>query len=231
MHSINEHTTAILVFALSSKEEQKHKNIDNGNELFEALSKHTLNTVQKTGLPYFHLTENEQIGNSFGERFSNAIQSIYNKGFNQIITIGNDTPQLKASHIQKAAELLAKNKMVLGPSKDGGFYLMGLQRKLFNASTFENLPWQTSRLRHQLRSELSTSIDDLILLEALIDIDNLQDLKIISKFTRQLAFHIIKIIQFIINSNTRFFKIDILCQGRFQSNIHQNRGSPIHQGV
>ncbi|MGB5435124.1 MAG: DUF2064 domain-containing protein, partial [Maribacter sp.] len=122
MNAINEHHTAILVFALSSEEEQKRKKIRNGDRLFSALSEHSLNIVAKTGLPYFHYTEKEQVGDSFGERFTNAIQEVFNRGFKQIITIGNDSPQLKISHIQRAAVLLDHNKSVIGPSADGGFY-------------------------------------------------------------------------------------------------------------
>ena len=72
--------TAILIFANSAKEEA------NANPLqivlfFETLTNETINKVKQTGLPYFHFTEKQQIGNSFGARFTNAIQSVFDKGF------------------------------------------------------------------------------------------------------------------------------------------------------
>ncbi len=227
MQAINEHKTAILVFALSSKEEQKHKNINNGDNLFNALSEHSLKIVAKTGIPYFHYTEKEQEGDTFGERFTNAIQSVFNRGYKQIITIGNDSPQLKASHIKKAAMHLANDTSVLGPSADGGFYLMGLHRDNFDARKFKDLPWQTSNLGNELKKEFSTTQNSLVQLDRLFDIDNSQDLYFLSKFSNQLTLNIIRIIRSLIETNSAFFKIEFLFEGRFQSKIYHNRGSPV----
>ena len=106
--------------------------------------------VKKTGLPYFHFSEKEQQGNSFGERYIHAIQSVYNKGFENIITIGNDTPHLQTRHLVETAEKLQNNPIVLGPSKDGGYYLMGLRKSHFDTALFLKLPWQTSSLNRKI---------------------------------------------------------------------------------
>ena len=134
--------TAILIFANSSKEEMKYKAIPKGNILFDVLTEHTLNTARKTGLPYFLMSEKEQIGSSFGERFVNAISSIFELDFDMVITIGNDTPQLKSSDIVRASKLLGAKKSVLGPSRDGGFYLMGIHKSQFDAKTFRECTCQ-----------------------------------------------------------------------------------------
>ena len=227
MQAINEHKTAILIFALSSHEELKCKKIHGAKDLFEALSRHTQNTVKKTELPYFHFTEKEQQGSSFGERFTNAIQSVYDKGFEQVITIGNDSPHLQASQILETARTISKNKAVLGPSKDGGFYLMGLHKVNFNPKAFKNLPWQSSMLLNHLKTELLSNTIELASLHALHDIDHLHDLKTIIKFTIGLPLHIIKAIQSIVLSDSLLFQIESPIRGLFQSDIQQNRGSPI----
>ena len=227
MQAINEHKTAILIFALSSQEEQRRKKIINGDNLFNALSEHSLKIASKTGLPYFHYTEKEQEGNTFGERFTNAIQSVFNRGFKQIITIGNDSPQLKASHINKAARLLANNTSVLGPSADGGFYLMGLHRENFDAIKFKDLPWQTSDLGNDLKKEFSTAHNILVQLDRLFDIDNNQDLYFLYKFSNQLTLNIKRIISSLIATTSSIFKIEFLFEGRLQSKIHHSRGSPL----
>lgn len=226
MKASNEHHTAILVFALSSEEEQKHKKIRNGDQLFSALSEHSLRIAAKTGLPFFHYTEKEQEGDSFGERFTNAIQAVFNRGFRQIITIGNDSPQLKTSHIQRAAMLLAQNKSVLGPSADGGFYLMGLHRKNFNLKKFKDLPWQTSKLAAQLKKEFSNTPFEFVPLARLFDIDNSQDLYILSKYSDQLTYRIKKIILSLIATISSFYKDEYPYIEQFQFKAHQNRGSP-----
>ena len=227
MQTINEHKTAILIFALSSQEEQRRKKIMNGDNLFNALSEHSLKIVEKTGLPYFHYTEKEQEGDTFGERFTNAIQSVFNRGFKQIITIGNDSPQLKTSHINKATRLLALNTSVLGPSADGGFYLMGLHRENFDSRKFKDLPWQTANLGNELKKEFSTTQNSLVQLDRLFDIDNSQDLYFISKFSNQLTLNIKRIIISLIETTSALYKIEFLFEGQFQSKIHHNRGSPL----
>lgn len=226
MNASNEQHTAILVFALSSEEEQKRKKIRNGDRLFNALSEHTLKLVAKTGLPHFLITEKDQEGDSFGERFTNAIQAVFNMGYRSIITIGNDSPQLKTSHIQRAAMLLTRNKSVIGPSADGGFYLMGLHRADFNADHFKDLPWQTSNLANCLKREFSNTAHKIVLLDRLFDIDNGHDLYILSKYSNQLTYRIKKIILSLIATISSFYKDEYLYIGQFRCCAYQNRGSP-----
>ena len=226
MYASIEHHTAILVFALSSDEEQKRKKIRNGHELFNVLSEHTLKIVAKTGLPHFLITEKEQEGDSFGERFTNAIQAVFNKGYGSIITIGNDSPQLKTSHIQRAALLLTGNKSVIGPSADGGFYLMGLHRADFNADHFKDLPWQTSNLACRLKMEFSNTSHEIVILDRLFDIDDSHDLRILYQYTQQLSDLVRRIIISLLEAPASIDKPELPCIGQFRYSAHQNRGSP-----
>ena len=134
------------------------KSIPKGQALFDVLNNNILKTVQKSGLPYFLYTEKEQNGHSFGSRFVNAIQEVFDKGFTNIITVGNDTPQLKTSHLNTAATQLEAHKFVIGPSTDGGFYLMGLEKSQFDATAFLELPWQSSRLCSSLEMILTKNL-------------------------------------------------------------------------
>jgi uncharacterized protein len=118
--------TAILIFANSAEKELTSKSISS-SDFFNLLDSDTVKTVKKTNLPYFHFSEKEQIGSSFGERFTNAIEAVFNKGFEHVISLGNDIPHLRANHILKATQNLATSDYVLGPSTDGGFYLMGFK--------------------------------------------------------------------------------------------------------
>ncbi|WP_422082711.1 TIGR04282 family arsenosugar biosynthesis glycosyltransferase [Ulvibacterium sp.] len=175
--------TAILLFANSGKEELKHKPVENGAGLFDELTKYTLGEVEKTGLPFFHLTEKHQKGDSFGERFAHAIQAIFDKGYDSIITLGNDTPHLHFSHIQEAHAQLKSKKLVLGPSVDGGFYLMGIHRSQFHAVSFANLPWQTSKLFKAIIDWADIGEEELTRLQPLIDLDQLHDVRnLLSRF-------------------------------------------------
>lgn len=180
MQISTKHTTAILVFAQSSKEESRRKGIVGGTLLFDSLTKRTLEVVRKTKLPYFHLTEAEQIGTTFSERFTNAIQSVFDQGFENIVTVGNDTPQLRSSNIVSAVTKLNERKSVIGPSADGGFYLMGLHKSNFNPTTFKELPWQTADLYRALTDVLMLSGSRIFRLSTYFDLDDFSDLRLFS---------------------------------------------------
>lgn len=218
--------TAILVFANSAQEELKHKPIANGEKLFKSLTSKTLTTVAKTKLPYFHFSESKQIGNTFGERFTNAIRSIFNKGFEQIITIGNDSPQLTAAHILETEKHLTDEKFVLGPSTDGGFYLMGIKRSQFCASAFKNLAWQTKTLSKQLLRLVCTTNVSVFRLETLFDIDTVQDIKRFISHIYQLPETLLKIFLAILQTKKNKYQFISLLSNKLQSYTYHNKGSP-----
>ncbi|KAA1244103.1 DUF2064 domain-containing protein [Aquimarina sp. RZ0] len=219
--------TAILVFANSAKEELQRKPIHGGEKLFDELTKKTLSIVKSTGLPFYIFTEKDQKGITFGERFVHAIQSVYDLGFENVIAIGNDTPYLKKQHILKSTQQLENNKFVLGPSADGGFYLMGLHRSQFNAETFLKLPWQSKDLAKSVTRFIKAAKIEVTHLQVLFDIDTIDDLKMISKFCSKLSKKLNKIILDILQSTAkiwRFFNIridDLILLFYF------NKGSPI----
>lgn len=167
---------AILIFANSAEKEAVSKPFQFSKAVFQAFNKQTLHIAKKTGLPYFVFSEKQQIGNSFGERFTNAIQAVYNKGFDAVITIGNDTPHLSLKHLTKTVAHLQKYNIVLGPSKDGGFYLMGLKKSQFNANAFLKLPWQTSTLNRSISKLSASKKVNIGYLEVLTDIDTHSDI-------------------------------------------------------
>ncbi|MCT8338904.1 DUF2064 domain-containing protein [Flavobacteriaceae bacterium TK19130] len=167
--------TAILVFAQSAQKEAQDKGFFKSAKLFEQLNARTFQAVERSGLPYFHISEKQQKGDCFGERYVNAIQTVFDSGFENIITIGNDTPHLQTRHLTETAEKLADTPLVVGPSFDGGYYLMGLQKAHFNPASFLKLPWQTARLSSKLIDLFTQKNIQVHKLEALIDIDVLQD--------------------------------------------------------
>jgi len=226
-NSKQDYTTAILVFANSSQEELKHKTITNDYTLFNELTAQTLKTVEKSKLPYFHISEKEQIGTSFGERFTNAIEVIINKGYEKIIAIGNDSPQLKVSHILEASNQLNAKKFVLGPSADGGFYLMGIHKSQFNKSVFKKLAWQTSNLYKQTLESVAISAVEAVELRTLYDIDSVNDIKQILAYTHQIPKKLLLILLKLLNSREQHQKIcyPFLPQLYFKNNY--NKGSPV----
>ncbi|WP_394974384.1 DUF2064 domain-containing protein [uncultured Croceitalea sp.] len=222
-----QHNTAILIFAHSAAQEFEQKPFAKNTVLFEALNKETLTKVKKTGLPYFHFTEKEQFGDTFGERFVNAIQEVYEKGYKNVITIGNDSPQLKTSHLLEANKQLELGKTVLGPTFDGGFYLMGLQKSTFDASLFERLPWQRFGLFNRISQLFENSNSNLFRLPVFEDIDTERDVAIILNFTKTLSSFILLLLNKISSYlDTIFPKQENISHTNFSLSFY-NKGSPL----
>ena len=155
--------------------------------LLESLNQHAIKVIEATDLPYFHFSEKEQVGHSFGERFANAIQAIFDKGYLNVIALGNDSPHLGKRQIQKASTLLLQKKVVLGPSLDGGFYLFGISKEHFDANGLESLPWQTSFLYQDTLAYFDTVACQLATLETLSDIDSVKDIKRLTNYIKSLG--------------------------------------------
>ena len=167
---------AILIFSRTAKAEASEKRLLYRDSKKKALASLMINRTKQvakaSGLPTFFYSENLQIGSTFGERFTNAIESIFNKGFEKVIALGNDCLAVSENDILQAAELLEKTPSVLGPSTDGGVYLLGIQKQAFQKEAFLNIDWQTECVFQQL-SSLNKNIK---ILSTKSDIDTPEDL-------------------------------------------------------
>ncbi|SNR17537.1 DUF2064 domain-containing protein [Tenacibaculum jejuense] len=168
--------TAILLFSNTSQKEVKEKQIHNGQLLFKHLHQKALSEAQKTGLDTLVFNENNQKGKTFGERFSNAIETVFNQGYDHVITIGNDSPELNSEHILIAHENLIEHRNTLGPAFDGGVYLIGISKQQFQKDEFASLPWQTSKLLEALSTLFTKENLSPLLLTPLKDVDSKSDL-------------------------------------------------------
>ncbi len=216
-----------MIFANSAVAETRHKKTVANLDLFRALNERAVKTAKASALPYFHFTEKEQQGTTFGERFSNAIQAIYDKGYKNVITIGNDSPQLKASHIIEAEKQLQLGKTVLGPSSDGGFYLMGLHHSNFDPTLFLRLPWQRFGLFNKI-SQLFESYDShLYRLPVLHDIDTVADIRTLLNFSKTVGSSILKILDSFIKRSVRIVSKNVQILQHHFTSLHFNKGSPV----
>jgi rSAM/selenodomain-associated transferase 1 len=85
-----------------------------------------------------------QEGQDLGERMQNAFQVIVEKGYKKTVLIGSDIPSITRDIIHQAFQQLDTFNCILGPSKDGGYYLIALSK--IYPEIFENLPWSTSNV-------------------------------------------------------------------------------------
>lgn len=80
-----------------------------------------------------------QYGGDLGERMLNAIQWLFEKGYTRIGLIGADSPDLPSSFITRAFSELDSRELVIGPSGDGGYYLIGMKSPL--KALFKYIKW------------------------------------------------------------------------------------------
>lgn len=150
-------TTAILFFSRTARAEARHKQLfrdtARNQATLEALIARTRRVIQNSDLPVFWVKEDQQRGNSFGGRLYHAAQSVIERGYEQLIIVGNDSPQLAATDLTKAKKALDQGRAVIGANRRGGTYLIGVQARQLTAE-FQALPWQTDRLADSLEAFL-----------------------------------------------------------------------------
>ena len=219
--------TAILIFANSAHQEAVNKPFRESKALFDLLNKETIQKVKRSGLPHFLFSEEEQIGETFGERYTNAIQFVYDQGFENVITVGNDTPQLQTSQLIETAKKLEDNPIILGPSKDGGYYMMGLNKSQFNLETFLNLPWQTSQLTKRISRLLAAEKIKIVFLKMLADIDSIADIQSVLIAFRNIGSVLKKILLVLFSSEKIIISyLPFSFQNSSKENLF-NKGSPL----
>lgn len=219
--------TAILIFARSAQADAAHKRLRNGVSVFKELNARIENSVIQTGLPYFVYTEEQQRGTDFATRFTNALQDIYNLGFEKVISVGNDTPQLTKKHLLAAVNKLETCPLVLGPSQDGGFYLMGLSKEHFDRDAFLNLPWQTASLTRSIIRLVQARKIHAELLPALYDIDSSADIGFILSHAKELSETLRNLLIKAFRQKASGTCLEIPALESAYQSIYYNKGSPI----
>ena len=90
-----------------------------------------------------------QRGDKFGERLFFAVADLFKCGFASVCLIDSDSPTVSAENFAEAVELLStsEDRVVLGPSDDGGYYLIGVRKP--HRQLFQKIDWSTERVFNQ----------------------------------------------------------------------------------
>lgn len=115
-----------------------------------------------------------QKGQDLGEKMLNAFNDAFNDGYGNVCIIGSDCFEMSEDIIKSAFDKLNNNDVVIGPSADGGYYLLGMT-KLFE-NIFEDKPWSKPTLLQVTTNELNNSGIKYSLLSELNDIDTIEDI-------------------------------------------------------
>ncbi|MDB0611297.1 TIGR04282 family arsenosugar biosynthesis glycosyltransferase [Tenacibaculum maritimum] len=114
-----------------------------------------------------------QKGEDLGIRMHNAFQEAFENNYEKVLIIGSDLYDLTPNHIHEAFDKLNSNEVVIGPAKDGGYYLLGMKKLI--PSIFKNKNWGTSSVRRDTLKDLEKV--NVHLLEPLNDVDLIEDIE------------------------------------------------------
>ncbi len=121
-----------------------------------------------------------QCDGDLGARMANAILEQFKLNYDEILLIGTDCIQLSPQLIESAFKVLKKHDLVLGPTDDGGYYLIGLRRKpnvgRLLSDIFTGVEWSTGQTLKQTLNGAKRAHLSCKLLTQLADIDELKDI-------------------------------------------------------
>jgi hypothetical protein len=114
----------------------------------------------------------QQRGDGFGERLRFAAQDLLALGFASVCLIDSDSPTVPRIAFEQAVEALSRpgDRLALGPSDDGGYYLVGLKHA--HPGLFEGIAWSTATVFAQTRTQARSIGLDLVELPRWYDVDD-----------------------------------------------------------
>jgi len=124
---------------------------------------------------------NGNLGTKMKRQFlkTNVEKTFTNKIPNSILLIGTDLPSISHCDLIQAINILQSKEMVLGPSNDGGYWLIGLSTKLLSpllSWPFSGINWGTDEVLHETIRLATLNQIDYQLLQTKNDLDNISDL-------------------------------------------------------
>ena len=160
-------------------------------EIYESLLQHTFSISKNTDAAVFVFVAEEkskediktdlfqnfttipQEGADLGSRMLHAFTNIFAQGYSHICIIGSDCITLTEDHLAEAFTKLSTYDMVIGPSEDGGYYLLGMKR--LHRALFENKTWSTDKVLSETINDISALQLSYSFLPVLSDIDTEED--------------------------------------------------------
>jgi hypothetical protein len=136
---------------------------------FEGGSSSLMEQWLGAGLSYLPQGEGD-----LGLRMERAFGEAFDQGDERVVLIGSDCPTLTGKILAEALAGLHDTDIVLGPARDGGYYLIGLRKPV--PGLFQNMPWGTDQVLAETRQAAERQGLKIQLLESLSDVDRPEDL-------------------------------------------------------
>ena len=115
-----------------------------------------------------------QSGDALGDKMYNAMKHSFGEWAGKVVLIGSDCFELNSGIIEEAFKALEESDYVLGPAKDGGYYLIGM--KELNLEIFQNKEWSSENVFLDTLLDIKNQEKSHYLLPTLSDVDIEDDL-------------------------------------------------------
>lgn len=118
-----------------------------------------------------------QDGEDLGKRMGKSLTRVFSEGYRKAVIIGSDSPDLPADIIDLGFTSLRSHDVVIGPSSDGGYYLIGFDKKGFLPEVFRGIVWSSTAVFKKTLDIIAKAGLKVFVLPEWRDVDTLDDLK------------------------------------------------------
>ena len=126
-----------------------------------------------------------QSDGDIGRRMDSGIRLLLKNGAEKAVITGSDIPDISSEIITQAFDALDRADVVLGPARDGGYYLIGMKRPM--PELFRNISWSSEDVFSETVNTIRKSGKSYGTLPALSDLDTVEDLKNVLGQSRRLS--------------------------------------------
>jgi len=122
-----------------------------------------------------------QHGEDLGERMNIAFEQLLKMGYQKVVIVGSDIYELTSQDIEDSFSALETDDFVIGPAKDGGYYLLGI--KQLNSDIFKNKNWGSNSVFENTMKNLKNEKVSLLAVKNDVDVyDDLEGIEIFQKY-------------------------------------------------
>ena len=121
----------------------------------------------------------EQSAGDLGQRMRRHFEDAFDDGASRVVLLGSDSPTLPVEYVERAFDLLKEVPVVLGPSDDGGYYLIGAAGRV--PLIFDDIAWSSEGVWEQTIRRLRALGRDFRELPSWYDVDDEDDLRRLRK--------------------------------------------------
>lgn len=163
---------------------------ENAVKVYHLLLKHTFDLIKNSSLPVYvyyadmvmqddlwrgnNIIKRCQATGDLGEKMAHAFQDVFADGYSKVVIIGSDCYELNRQMVYDCLEILETKEIVIGPAKDGGYYLLGMRSPFKNL--FQGIAWSTGAVFKETVRQVQRNNYSVHILPVLTDVDTEEDI-------------------------------------------------------